>query len=216
MKEAGSVSPTSTCTLCQILGIFSKRRVVDIVNVVFPVLVAGQITVVCRRSKEATFFIIFIMFFVVCLFLHIGGVLCIGSADDDVVWVVAFQRKHEMELRPNACLRILVVATAPVSADAAAVNIYLHKVFANQLCVADHALRHHCGAVITSSVQCKEALLHTDDVFSLTIELDNRVLRCIIFVGNVDVHIGIHGCALCRRYGSVFKVIDNALHPGRP
>ena len=98
MKEAGSVSPTSTCTLCQILGIFSKRRVVDIVNVVFPVLVAGQITVVCRRSKEATFFVIFIMFFVVCLFLHIGVVLIVGGAYDNIVRVVAFQRKHEMKL----------------------------------------------------------------------------------------------------------------------
>ena len=84
------------------------------------------------------------------------------------------------------------------------------------MCVADHVLRHHCGAVITSSVQCKEALLHTDDVFSRTIELGDGVTVAYIIVGDIDVHIGIHGCALCRLFGSVYKVIDNALHPVRP
>ena len=81
--------------------------------------------------------------------------------------------------------------------------------------VADHALRNHGGAVVTASVQSQEAFLHADVIYSRTVQFGDGVVVAYIVVGDIDIHVGIHSSALCRLYSTIFKVIDDTLHPVR-
>ena len=163
-------------------------------------IIARKISIVSGRSKYFTPFVPLIpklsRIDAIVLF-YVSVVPVIGGSNDDVIRVRTQQLELEMELRPHACLRVLVVAAAPVGGDATAWIVDIDEILTRQGSRCHLGTGHHGWTVVTSPVESQKTIGRSDVIHLRTVEFHNRVIIAYVLVSDIDINIARYISTFC-------------------